>query len=61
MGQAEFDDSGEAPEPGREIAEEQPALSVELKNKTIGKRKKQRNHEWTGDIVANGYLMILYR
>jgi hypothetical protein len=60
MSQAEFDDSGEAPESGKEIREEQAGVSGDLKNKS-NKRKKQRGHEWTGDIVANGYLMILYR
>jgi hypothetical protein len=60
MSQTEFDDSGDAPESGRELPEEQSAVSGNSKNKA-SKRKKQRNHEWTGDIVANGYLMILYR
>jgi hypothetical protein len=57
MSQTEFDDSGDAPESGRELPEEQSAVS----GNKASKRKKQRNHEWTGDIVANGYLMILYR
>jgi hypothetical protein len=56
----EFDDSGDAPESGKEIPEEQSAVSGDLKNKA-SMRKKQRNHEWAGDIVANGYLMLLYR
>jgi hypothetical protein len=60
MSQVEFDDSGDAAESGRELPEEQSAVSGDLKS-NASKRKKQRNHEWTGDIVANGYLMILYR
>jgi hypothetical protein len=60
MSQMEFDDSGDAPESGKEIPEEQSAVSGDLKNKA-SMRKKQRNHEWAGDIVANGYLMLLYR
>lgn len=59
MSQMEFEDSGDAPESGKEIPEESE-VSGDLKNKA-NKRKKQRNHEWTGDIVANGYLMLLYR
>lgn len=59
MSQMEFDDSGEAPESGMDSPEEQSAVSGDL-NKA-GKRKKQRAHEWSGDILANGYLMILYR
>ena len=60
MSQMEFEDSGDAPESGVDIPEEQSAVSGDLKNKA-GKKKKQRVQEWSGDIVANGYLMILYR
>ena len=60
MSQMELDDSGDAPESGKEIPEEQSAVSENLKNEA-SKGKKQRNHEWTWDIIANGYLMLLYR
>ena len=60
MSQMEFDNSEHAPGLAKEIPEEQPGFSGELKNKA-NKRNKQRSQEWTGEIVANGYLMILYR
>lgn len=59
-----FEDAGEAPEAGAEIAEQKLSVSAEpesISKKKKRKRKKQRSQEWCGDIAANEYLMMLYR
>ena len=59
MGQSGFEESRGAAEPPKDTAEDQAAISGEPK--IAGKkRKSSRNQEWAGDIVANGYFMILY-
>jgi hypothetical protein len=57
-----FEDAGEAPETGAEVAEQKLAVSAEPESiAKKRKRKKQRSQEWSGDIAANEYLMMLYR
>jgi len=57
-----FEDPSKAPEAGAEVAEQKLAVSAESEGAAKKrKRKKQRSQEWSGDIAANEYLMMLYR
>jgi hypothetical protein len=58
MGHRGFDESVDAPKASDDIAGDQLATSGETRNKP---KKSKTNQEWGRDIVANGYLMILYQ
>ena len=60
MGHSDFEDSKDGPAAGDKAAEDELTGSVDRKS-AKKKGKSSRSQEWGGDIVANGYLMILYQ
>jgi hypothetical protein len=59
MGRTEFDDSKDVPEAHSQSAENQLPRSGDSRKPS--NKKTKNNQEWGGDIVASGYLMILYQ
>ena len=58
MGQTDFEDSKHIPEAHNQAAEDQLPRSGDSPKSS---KKTKNNQEWGGDIVASGYLMILYQ